>query len=102
MKLKRRILGLLLSAFIFIIIHDFVIGWIDSDTQAELTTYEIQQISLCESSIVHENIHNSLMTTVDVIYAYNTLSYIKLSTYHNEVNLYSFFTQNRLYRPPIS
>jgi hypothetical protein len=102
MKIKKQILGLLLSAFVFITFHDFIIGYIDADTQSELYLSKIEKVPLCESSTLHELIHHSLMTTLfenrDCPYFDN----INSSHFIDAFSYYHFLNYHKLFRPPIA
>jgi hypothetical protein len=101
MKIRRRVLGLLLTAFMFIVVHDFVIMDIDPDTQVELYMHKIDSSTLCESSNLHEHVHISM----ESIFNSNELNRYrfdaKSSLYFEEINPYIFFNYDRLDRPPI-
>ncbi len=101
MKAKKQILGLLLSAFIFMAMHDFIIGYIDPDTQTELYMHQVKNQLLCEASVLHELIHQVLMTieqisSPDIYFTYN-----KTWSYSDIDNTFSSLLKHRLYRPPI-
>ena len=101
MKARKTVLGILISTFLFVAIHDFIIGYIDPDTQVELYMHKIEQVPLCESSSLHEHVHNTMMTTVE--YIESTLDHHTKKIYltFEEINQYIFFNYNRLDRPPI-
>jgi len=61
MKIKKWILKLLLSAFVFIVVHDFVMNQVDPETQVELTLYKMEHIPLCDASSLHELLHASMI-----------------------------------------
>lgn len=101
MKIKKWILKLLLSAFVFIVVHDFVMNQIDADTQTEIALYKMDKIPLCDASSLHELLHASMMVTP---------CRCDVKSYHDsyKTHLYKepkspiFSTYiNSLFRPPI-
>ena len=101
MKLKRWILTLLLSAFIFVVMHDFVMNKIDPSTQTELTFSKIEQVPLCDVSSLHELLHASMMVTPC---KYEEKSYhdsLKMSHYTEPKTLIFSTHLHSLFRPPI-
>ncbi len=101
MKTRKYILKILLSAFVFIALHDFVIGYLDADTQVEIYVNKIEKIHLCKASVLHEHIHQSIMDIPD-------LNSAELSIDNRVWVFYtgnSFFASDfrlRLYRPPLA
>ena len=62
--MRKSILVLLLCAFTFIVVHDFVIMTMDHDTQTELVLYESGQLhseAMCDVSKLHNHLHESLI-----------------------------------------
>ncbi len=67
--MKKFLLTLLLSAFVFVSVHDYIIVAIDQDTQSELYLYESGQIeAVCDVTKTHEALHEALMA-IDVVFA---------------------------------
>ncbi len=103
MKARKLILRFLLGAFVFMAMHDFIVDYIDSDTQTELYMKNIDNNTiLCETSQLHELIHQTLL---EFIYSSN-LSINPLSKhislYQDRNDIYSFLLGHKLYRPPIA
>ncbi len=61
MKFRSLIISLLLSAFVFIAFHDYVVGYYDNDTQIELSLSHMTDQPLCAATTVHEIIHHSMV-----------------------------------------
>lgn len=102
MKAKKQILGLLLSVFVFMAMHDFIIYQIDSDTQTELYMHKIENIALCEASALHELIHQTLMNTILLLCSDTYIAYPKTWIFYDTDNTFSSILQQTLYRPPIA
>lgn len=101
MKIKRWILTLLLSAFVFIVVHDFVMNQVDPDTQTELVLYSAEQTPLCDTSSLHELLHASMMVTPC---RYEDKGYhdsLKMSHYTEPKTLIFSIHLHSLFRPPI-
>ncbi|NPA82341.1 MAG: hypothetical protein GXO31_07000 [Epsilonproteobacteria bacterium] len=102
--MKNYILAILLAAFTFIIVHDFVITVEDTDTQTELILKDSGQIDstqMCNVTQVHDFLH-------EMIVAPDILSDFSLSLVIAEDNkifldskLYKDFLPSSLYKPPI-
>ena len=101
MKARKQILTLLLSAFVFIVMHDFIIVKIDPDTQAELYMHKVENIVLCETSVLHELIHQALMNVSQSSSSNIYMTYNKTWSYFDIDNTFSSLLKHRLYRPPI-
>jgi len=102
MKIRRGILTLLLNAFVFIAMHDYIIAHIDPDTQVELYMQEIDNTPLCDSSNLHEHVHSSMMTILELLQDSSYIYDNRLALYFEELNPYIFFNYDRLDRPPIA
>ena len=61
MKFRSLTISLLLSAFVFVAFHDYVVGYYDSDTQIELSFSHVTEEPLCTATTVHEIIHHSMV-----------------------------------------
>ncbi len=102
--MKRYILAILLNAFVFITVHDFVLNSIDSDTQQELVLLENNKLtatSICDTSKVHHHLHESLiscqMQNFDI--SNDTICKTYVNSYKSQI--VPDFTPLNLYRPPI-
>ncbi len=66
--MKKFLLTLLLSVFVFVSVHDYIIVAIDQDTQSELYLYESGQIVVvCDVTQTHEALHDALMA-VNIVF----------------------------------
>ena len=101
MKAKNHIFKILLIAFVFLTVHDFTIEYIDSDTQAELCTYKVEKVPLCEASIFHELIHQALMMTPPDLKGELFFYDLKVWVRNRRISFPSSVEKNSLYRPPI-
>ncbi|HIP59558.1 MAG TPA: hypothetical protein EYH01_03920 [Campylobacterales bacterium] len=102
MKARKQILGLLLSAFVFIVMHDFIMVHIDPETQTELYMHKIENVALCETSTLHELIHQALMSTVQLFYSDTSIVSSKTWVSYEIDNTFSSRLKHKLYRPPIA
>jgi hypothetical protein len=102
MKIRKQILTLLLSAFVFIVMHDFIIVKIDSDTQTELYMHKIENVTLCETSVLHELIHMSLIYVDQLSSSVNYMIDVKTLAFFEIDKTFSSHLRYRLYRPPIA
>lgn len=102
MKVRKQILRLLLSAFIFVTVHDFVIGYVDADTQVDLYMHQAQQAPLCSASVIHELIHMSLISIESSCDISSYLISEKTWVQTRKDNVFSSLFQHRLDRPPIA
>ncbi len=67
--MKKFVLTLLLSAFVFISVHDYIIESIDQDTQSELYLYDLGAVeAVCDITKTHEVLHDILLVA-EVIHA---------------------------------
>lgn len=102
MKAKKKILAMLLSVFVFMAMHDFIIGYIDTDTQAEVYIHNVENVSVCQASVFHEHIHQVLMLfdalPKEPIIVPDNLSSADIS---ENQHFASSLHQHRLDRPPI-
>jgi hypothetical protein len=101
MKKKRWILSLLLSAFMLVAFHDFVIQYYDADTQVELSLKQTHGQTVCDMSNIHEQIHHSMM-----LYNVNNTVFLVEASYFSpyfikKTQLIQTFKQS-IYRPPIA
>lgn len=101
MKFKKQILSILISTFVFMAMHDFIIGHIDTDTQAELYIHNMQNTPMCESSVLHEMIHMTLIG-INQIRPFFDYSLSNTSLINDDI-LDRFISglPCKLYRPPI-
>ena len=56
-KFKKFVLSVLLFAFTFFVVHDYVINFVDTDTQCELYQFQNDKASLDLPSKIHSHIH---------------------------------------------
>ena len=61
MTFKSLIMSLLLSAFVSIAFHDYLVGYYHGDTQIENALSHMSEQPLCTASTVHEIIHHSMV-----------------------------------------
>jgi len=67
-SMKKFVLTLLLSAFVFVSVHDYIIVSIDQDTQSELYLHDSGQISeVCDVTETHQALHDALMA-IDIVF----------------------------------
>ncbi|MEA3523417.1 MAG: hypothetical protein U9R50_10605 [Campylobacterota bacterium] len=99
MKTKRMIFSLLLSAFLFVAFHDFVVQHFDSDTQLELAYVHGHNESICEVSTLHEIIHSMMLCTDN--HSFITASSTPFSPYLLKTSQHVKKIQQNIYRPPI-
>jgi len=99
--MRKFVLALLLQAFIFVIVHDYVIESIDSETQSELYLYASGQLSQpCDVSKMHQVLHDS-MTAVEIPYIMMPEANITDKSQRDMTQfVLSFFPQS-IYYPPI-
>ncbi|GEM_PF-7046871 len=103
--MRNYILALLLSAFVFITVHDFIIDAKDYDTQTELILEANGQLDfeqMCKVSQLHDSLHEMLL-------APDLVPDIKVKTEEIKTNINLFHTKyiidfipQSLYRPPIA
>ncbi len=102
MKAKKHILKVLLSAFLFIVVHDFVLGYIDTDTQTNLYMQKIEEVALCcDTSLLHELIHQALMSTDKISSALWYEQYSKTWVSYDIDKAFSSLLKYIHLRPPI-
>ncbi len=93
-------LSVLLFAFTFFIVHDFVIVNVDADTQYELCYVQDNKSALDIPSQIHEHIHILLATTqpkpLELVYPL-----ISIQTYDLQNRLHSYISPVPN-RPPLS
>jgi len=104
-KIKNYLLSVLLFAFTFLVIHDFVIDNINGDTKYErsYSLYETQKIStqsiLDKSSQTHESVH----TIFDTLPSQNIL--VEVNLFHNNPQTKEVILTSRTHfipqRPPL-
>ncbi len=102
MKTKKYILRALLSAFLFIVVHDFVLGYIDSDTQANIYMKKIDKVALCDATVLHELIHQALMSTDKISSLQEYEHYSKSWVSYDIDDAFSSLLKYIHLRPPIS
>jgi Ni2+-binding GTPase involved in maturation of urease and hydrogenase len=100
MKFKSLILTLLLSAFAFVIIHDFVVQHYDADVQIETSYVHTHNKMMCDASVLHEHIHSMMFYAIDSeLYVVESVNF---SPTFLEDSQHTNTTSKALYRPPIS
>ena len=103
--MKKFVLKILISAFVFIVVHDYVIAYFDSDTQSELILAkksEISDIYMCDLSKTHQYLHESLicinpchnLTIKDI--------HLKKDIFPSVLTILAYDLINQIYKPPIS
>ncbi len=103
--MKNYILGVLVAAFLFVTVHDFVILHFDGDTQTELILKEDGKLDteqMCKSSQVHHALHDMLVAADVVVLRFCMVAEAPSNEnfiYHT-FHEYTFFQS--LYRPPIA
>ncbi len=99
--MRKFILSLLLSAFVFISLHDYIIETIDQDTQRELYLYESGQVSdVCDVTQAHQTLHDSTMAINTITYnASSAKSSYTLA--HTRNSFVPLAPSNTIYFPPI-
>jgi len=99
-SVKSSILSVLLFAFTFFILHDYVIVSVDADTQYELCYIQNNKSALDIPSQIHEHIHILLATPqpkpLELIYPL-----ISIQTYDMQNRLISYISPVPN-RPPLS
>ncbi len=103
--MKKFILTLLLSAFVFIVVHDYIIGQIDNDTQTELVFLESGHIDtdmMCDVSKLHHHLHECFIGAeyADIISFNDTICKTFVQNYTPTFNPFNLL--HTLYRPPIA
>ena len=99
--MKKFVFALLMQAFIFVVVHDYVIESIDSETQSELYLYASGQLlEPCDVSKIHQVLHDSMMA-IDVL-----PSVLLVSIMIHESSLYMpqftlSYSPESIYHPPI-
>ncbi len=103
--MKKTVLSFLLGVFVFVALHDYVIGYIDESTQMELLIIDSQRVSadtVCSSSLAHYNLHEILDSCRIV---FDTIAGL-LTKRRDEIVYLATVTDNyiprSLYRPPIA
>ncbi len=103
--MKTYILGILLSAFVFITVHDFVITYFDNDTQSELIMKaqgDIDAEQMCDISLVHESLHEMVLATDLVVECGVETMLIPENISSSYTLPYIGEVFQSLYRPPIA
>ncbi len=100
--MKKFILSLLLSAFVFVSVHDYIIESIDHDTQSELYLYESGQIdAVCDVTKTHEILHESLIAA-DIIFTSLCLSCVSKNAIDTYIQLFPTTSPQSIFNPPIA
>ncbi len=100
--MKKFVLTLLLSAFVFICVHDYIIETIDQDTQSELYLYDAGQISsVCDITQTHEVLHDTLIA-IDVIHSPLCSQYAIHSATFDETDFSPTSFPKGIFYPPIA
>ncbi len=99
--MKKFLLTLLLSAFVFVSVHDYIIVAIDQDTQSELYLYESGQIAaICDVTETHEALHEALMA-VDIIFTTLCLPNSMHGVIDERANFFPTSSPQSIFYPPI-
>ena len=99
-SMKSSILSVLLFAFAFFIVHDYIIVDVDADTQYEFLYVQYDKSTLDVPSQIHEHIH-ILLATVQPSSAALTYPLISVELYDFQNHLKSYITSVPQ-RPPLS
>lgn len=100
--MKKFILTLLLSAFVFVSVHDYIIVSVDHDTQSELYLHESGQISeVCDSTEIHQILHASLIAIDTLFYAQSSDKELYITPL-NTPNLFPTSSPESIFNPPIA
>ncbi len=100
MRMRKNILKVLLIAFVFVAMHDFIMVYVDSDTQVELCLKKVEKIDLCNTSVIHELVHQSLVN-IDQAPPISYYEHLKLWVSYETDDSLSSLLQYKIYRPPI-
>ena len=103
--MKTFVLTLLLSAFVFIVVHDYVISHVDNDTQTELVYLESGHIDtemLCDISKLHHHLHESFIGTAYFGEFLLNDTVCKTFVQNYTPTFTPFDLSHTLYRPPIA
>jgi hypothetical protein len=103
--MKNYILGFLLSVFVFITVHDYIIAVEDYDTQTELIMEASGQLDfeqMCKISQIHDCLHEMLIAAniEETLHFSKTMIKTQKPLFHN--HFYIDFFPGNLYRPPIA
>ena len=101
MKIKKWVLILLLTSFVFVVMHDFVMNKIDPSTQTELTFSQIEQVPLCDVSSLHELLHASMMVAPCPCEDQGYHDSSNIAPYIEPKSVISSRYLHSLFRPPI-
>ncbi len=99
-KIKPAVLSVLLFAFTFFVVHDYVMVALDADTQYELCYAQADDIIMDLTSQIHDDIH-ILSASLELqeqkieIYLTSTKPYTYLRSFNSH-------TRYVLLRPPLS
>ncbi len=102
--MKNFIMAILLGAFVFITLHDFILKSIDYDTQQEIVLLDNNRISIdaiCDTSKIHYHLHESLLS-----FNISKDSLVGIMLFKTYMGLVNFqkpleFIIFDIYRPPI-
>ena len=100
--MKKLILTLLLSAFVFVSVHDYIIVAVDHDTQSELYLHESGQISeVCQATEMHQMLHASLIA-IDTDFYIQASAKQLYSAPLDISNLFPTSLPESIFNPPIA
>jgi len=101
MTFRSLIISLLLSAFVFIAFHDYVVGYDKSNTHIAFSLSATTDQPLCATTTIHETIHHN------IVFCKNEVTPISLSAmlhlpYFTEPSQPLKPLQPNIDRPPIA
>lgn len=100
--MKKFVLTFLLSAFVFVSVHDYIVVHIDHDTQSELYLYESGQITeVCDTTEKHQALHDSLMAINIVFFDIEKKENPHCSPL-GSTNFFLNLSSTSIYHPPIA
>ena len=100
--MKKFVLSLLLSAFVFVSVHDYIIVAIDQDTQSELYLYASGQIDdVCDVTKTHEALHEALLA-VDIVLTPLLISSRVTNIIDEPSNFFPTISPQNIFNPPIA
>ncbi len=98
MRVQKFVTSLLLSAFVFIAIHDYVMQYYSDEKQSIALSIQSEECS-CGIATVHEIIHNLIFCERDDIFVATVRIDHLLYFFEQEQPLLSL--KQSIYRPPI-
>jgi hypothetical protein len=97
---KKSILSVLVLVFAFIIMHDYVLNAIDSDTQCETAYIQGGNATVDLASNIHEHIH--ILLTATILQSSYSFYNLDSDNPHSSAAFINTNINSVLPRPPIS